>query len=85
MGTGNKIDPTKLVITDIRKTTYDPIAKIIRKMVNDEHLKGKIMVVSSTEKVLKREGIGSNAYVPATAGILLSSYVINNIIGDINE
>ena len=33
MGTGNKLDPSKLVITDIRKTNYDPLAKIIRKMV----------------------------------------------------
>ena len=30
MGTGNKIDPSKLQITDIRKTSYDPIAKRIR-------------------------------------------------------
>ena len=29
MGTGNKMDPTKLKITDIRKTSYDPLAKKI--------------------------------------------------------
>ena len=32
MGTGNKMHPEMLEIVDIRKTEYDPIAKIIRKM-----------------------------------------------------
>ena len=33
MGTANKLDPTKLEIIDIRKTAYDPLAKILRKYV----------------------------------------------------
>ena len=45
MGTAKKLDPTKLEITDIRKTSYDPLAKRIRKMVKDEHLNGKIPVI----------------------------------------
>ena len=39
MGTGNKMDPSKLEIIDIRKTEYDPLAKVIRKMVRDENIK----------------------------------------------
>ena len=39
MGAGNKLDPTKLSVMDIRKTSYDPIAKKIRKMVKDEKIK----------------------------------------------
>ena len=35
MGTGKKIHPEALEITDIRKTSYDPLAKIIRKFVKD--------------------------------------------------
>ena len=31
MGTANKLDPTKLSVLDIRKTSYDPLAKILRK------------------------------------------------------
>ena len=50
MGTAKKLDPTKLEITDIRKTSYDPLAKRIRKMVKDEHINNKIMVISSSEK-----------------------------------
>ena len=54
MGTGNKMDPTRLKITDIRNTSYDPLAKIIRKMVNQEKIKGKIMVVCSDEKPIRK-------------------------------
>ena len=86
MGTGNKIDPTKLKILDVRKTSYDPIAKIVRKMVKDERIKGKVMVVCSDEEAYTKVNkvIPSNSYVPATAGILCASYVINDIIGDKN-
>lgn len=86
MGTGNKMDPTRLKIMDIRKTSYDPIAKVIRKMVKDEKIKGKVMVVCSDEegytKVTKE--IPSNSFVPATAGLLCASFVINDIVGDNN-
>ena len=36
MGTGNKLDPSLLEITDISKTSYDPIAKKIRKYIRDQ-------------------------------------------------
>lgn len=83
MGTGFKLDPSKLKIMDVRKTSYDPIAKIIRHMVKEEKLKGKIMVVSSTEeKKSNSKVIASNAFVPAIAGLMCTSYVINDIVGD---
>ncbi len=82
MGTGNKLEPSKLEIIDIRKTSYDPLARIIRKMIKDEKIKDKVMVVASTEQSIKRDTniIGSNSYVPASAGLLCASYVINDII-----
>jgi len=85
MGTGKKIDPTKLKIMDIRKTSYDPIAKIIRNMVKKEKIKGKVMVVCSDEKVIETNSkeIGSMIFVPATAGILCANYVIRDIVGEI--
>lgn len=86
MGTGFKMDPSKLKIMDVRKTSYDPLAKIIRKMVKDEKLKGKIMVVSSTEeKKSNSKTIASNSFVPAIAGLMCTSYVINDIVGEKNE
>lgn len=81
MGSGNKLDPTKFSICDIRKTSYDPIAKIIRKFVIENKIKEKVMVVSSTEAPKKIEGvISSISYVPSVVGIYLTTYVINDII-----
>lgn len=81
MGTGNKLEPSKLEITDIRKTNYDPLARIMRKWVKDEHIKEKIPVVSSTEIPQKVTGIiSSNSFVPASAGLLITSWIINDII-----
>lgn len=85
MGTGKKLDPTKLKVVDVRKTSYDPVAKIIRSMVKKEHIKGKIPVICSDEKVINKESkvIGSMMFVPATAGILCANYVIKDIIGEV--
>lgn len=86
MGTGNKMDPSRLKIMDVRKTSYDPIAKIIRKMVKDEQIKGKVMVVCSDEEAYTKVTniIPSNSFVPAIAGLLCASFVINDIVGDEN-
>ena len=86
MGTGNKMDPTKLKIMDIRKTSYDPLAKIIRKMIKSEKINGKVMVVCSDEVGYTnvKDIIPSNSFVPATAGLLCASYIINDIVGDKN-
>ena len=80
MGTANKLDPSKLAIMDIRKTSYDPLAKILRQYVNDLKIKNKIMVVSSTEQPQKRTKLSTLVFVPATAGLLCSNYVIRDII-----
>lgn len=84
MGMGNKLDPTKVSIMDLRKTNYDPIAKILRKMVKEEKIDEKIMVVSSTETptINKQQTIASNAFVPAVAGLLCANYVITSIVGE---
>ena len=83
MGTGNKLNPTLLEICDIRKTSYDPIAKKIRKFVADNKIKDKIPVVYSKEQNPKFQGnIPSMIFVPATAGLLLANYVIRDIINN---
>lgn len=83
MGTANKMDPSQLEIIDIRKTTSDPVARILRKYVKEKKISKKIMVVSSKE-IPKKNGtlLASNAFVPSTAGLLISSYVIRKIIDD---
>lgn len=80
MGTANKFNPSLLEITDIRKTTYDPIAKIIRKKIKENNIKYKIDVVSSSEKTINSKELGSNSIVPSSAGILCAYYIIKKII-----
>ena len=81
MGTANKMDPSKLEITSLKKTSNDPIAKILRKWAKDCRLPShKIKVVSSSEPPMKTSNLGSNSFVPATAGLLITSYIINDII-----
>ena len=48
MGCGNRMDPTKLVLTDIYKTQMDPLAKIIRHELKKSGIR-KLPVVYSTE------------------------------------
>ena len=84
MGTANKIDPTKLEIIDIRKTSYDPLAKILRKYVVSKKTNQKVMVVSTTEKPIRKDMLSSLIFVPATAGLLCANYIIRDIIKKIN-
>ena len=80
MGTGNKFHPELLEITDIKNTSYDPLARIIRNKFKDE--KKKIMVVYSKEKSvhIKDRTPGSTSMVPPVAGFMCASYVINSIL-----
>jgi tRNA A37 threonylcarbamoyladenosine dehydratase len=82
MGTGNRIDPSKLEITEIRKTSYDPIAKKIRKFLKDNSINKKLSVCFSREIPNKKidKIIPSNSFVPSSAGLLIASYVVNNIV-----
>ena len=82
MGTGNRLDATKLTITDIWKTNYDPLAKTIRRQLKENNIKNKIPVLCSTEQPIKTGSttIGSTSIVPNTAGLYIASYVFNDII-----
>jgi len=84
MGQGNKFHPELLEITDISKTSYCPIAKVIRKKLREENIKGKVPVIYSKEEPTKQfstsSSPSSNSYVPASAGLLAASYIINKII-----
>ena len=80
MGTGNKFNPTMLEICDITKTSYDPLAKVMRKLLRDNKIK-HLMVVASKEIPRKTDRIpGSSMMVPNTAGIYAAYYCINDIM-----
>ena len=82
MGTGNKLDPSKLEIIDIRKTSNDPLARMIRKFVNDEKINDKVMVLCSSEVPVKTgdRTPGSTAFVPPAAGLMIASYVVKKLL-----
>ena len=52
MGCGNRIDPTKLEVTDIYKTYNDPLSKVMRRELKARGVK-KLKVVYSTELPIK--------------------------------
>jgi len=80
MGTAKKLDPTKLSITTLDKTSYDPLARKLRKKVKELNVNKKINVVSSSENIIESNSLGTLMMVPATAGILCAKFVIDDII-----
>lgn len=81
MGTGNKLDPSKFVITDIYKTSVCPLARVMRRECKARGIK-KLTVLYSTEEPVKT-GLrvpASISYVPSCAGLMIAGRVIRDII-----
>lgn len=70
------------MITSLDKTSYDPIARKLRHDLKSVADYKKIMVVTSREEPVKQNVLGSNAYVPAVAGLYLAYYVIKEVLHD---
>ena len=81
MGCGKRKDASLLEVTDIFNTSYDPIARELRAFIRREKLKN-IMVLCSKEIPIKQEKkeISSCSYVPAVGGLLIVSYLVNDIL-----
>ena len=85
MGTGNKLDATKLQICDISKTNYCPLAKVMRKELKNRGIY-HLNVVFSTEEPKRfdekqrKVTPASIAYVPAVAGFYISQFVIKKLM-----
>lgn len=80
MGTGNKLDPTKLEISDISKTEYCPLAKSVRISLRKMGINHLTVVFSKEEPIKTGERTpGSTAFVPATAGLIMASKIIRDI------
>jgi len=81
-GMGKKLNPSLVKICDIKDTSYDPLAKSLRKYVKDENIKGKVPCVFSEEKPINNDKnvVSSMMIVPSVAGILAAHYCIDKII-----
>jgi len=94
MGTGNKINPMMLEISDIFKTSVDPLAKVMRYELRKRGIK-KLKVLYSKELPMKLEEEiinennkvipGSISFVPSTAGLIIASEVIKDLTGIRND
>ena len=82
-GTGNKLNPSLLKIADISQTSVCPLARRLRSALRKEGITKGVTVVFSTEepqKLTTGATPGSLVFVPASAGMLMASYVVQNII-----
>ena len=84
MGMANKMDATKIMISTLDKTDTDPLAKKIRSTLgrNNKEMMSKVAVVYSDEKPINNTMLGSTSYVPAVAGLLITNYIINDIVNN---
>lgn len=88
MGTGNKLNPSMLEISDIYKTSVCPLAKVMRKELKDRGVK-RLKVCYSKEQPIKpldtedkkgtRPTPGSVSFVPSVAGLIIAGEVINDL------
>jgi len=80
MGTANKLDPSKLVITDISKTEVCPLAKVMRVELRKMGINHLTCVYSNEKTVLEGDSRKvSIAFVPSVAGLLIASKVIKDL------
>lgn len=82
MGAGNKLDPTKFVVTDIYKTSVCPLCRVMRHELRKRQI-DKLTVVYSTEEPVKTgaDTIGSLPFVPSVAGLIAAGHVIKTLAG----
>ena len=88
MGTGNKLNPTMLEVTDISKTSVCPLAKVMRYELRKHNIKNVKVVYSKEEPLTPfiqlKEGSrnvpGSTSFVPPVAGYIIASEVVKDLI-----
>lgn len=86
MGTGNKLDPTRLEVADISKTEVCPLARVMRRELRNRGI-NHLKVVYSKEEPIKSEITengksvpGSVAFVPSVAGLIIAGEVVKDLI-----
>lgn len=90
LGTGNKKDAQQLVISDISKTSGDALARVMRKELRTRGVNHHPVVFSPEEPMEaeqteapppgRRSIPGSLVWVPASAGLLMTQYIVTEIL-----
>ena len=93
MGTGNKLDPSRLELTDLSKTSVCPLARVMRRELGRRGVKHLRVVYSPEEPAYcapletpppgRRSVPGSVPWVPPVAGLLLGGAVVMDLVGDL--
>lgn len=85
LGCGNRLDPSKVVITDISKTKNDPLAKVLRRELKQRNITHSLVCYSEELPLVKetsKDSLPSSIFVPSVAGINIAYKVINDLIND---
>ena len=92
MGAGNKLDPTRLEVMDIYRTSVDPLARVMRRKLRAAGVE-RLKVVCSREEPLSpqsaedgeargaRRTPGSISFVPSVAGLIIAGEVVRDLVG----
>ncbi len=83
MGAGNRYaEIPQFEVADISKTSYDPIAKILRKFCSQNHIK-KLDVCYTKQKATKFDckTVASVVYYPVNMATVICAKVITKIVG----
>ncbi|MDR2886971.1 MAG: tRNA threonylcarbamoyladenosine dehydratase [Bacteroidales bacterium] len=93
MGSGGKVDPGQIRVSDISETVNCPLARIIRKRIHRMGIRNgftavwspekpdKSKVIAVTGEMNKASVVGTVSYMPALFGIMCASAVIRNLAG----
>lgn len=84
MGTGNKINPSKLEITDIYSTKNCPLARVMRRELKSRNIDSLKVVYSTDNPIYKpKDRINASiSFVPSVAGLLIASEVIRDLTAE---
>lgn len=84
MGAAGKMDPTAFVVEDIAKTSYCPLAKVMRRELRIRNINHQKVVYSPESPIPPQQGRrpGTISFVPASCGIVLAGAVIKDLIGE---
>lgn len=81
MGAGFKFNPMAFIIDDIYKTSYDRLARRMRRELKSRGVK-KLKVCYSREKYEGKymKPVGSSPFVPPASGLLIASEVVKDLL-----